>query len=355
MSKYKEFYITIADFAYLQDIGHPYEGFIIGLGYAFTHSSVINPPNFNGYSHAGDVSPQMNRFKLVRHQYVDNSPEMIERSINGITPNGAKIYIVQQGDTLTSIAREYRVSIENLIKWNKISTPDKLQIGQKLIVSESSHDLLGDYLKQNPIRESYGLGTSSGTPISIPQLSTQQIIDIISTSASIHGYLPKTLLYNQANENGCFIYKNGGKYVTRKMGYCGNQSQSAQLISNYKSQFNYAIKMNKGISALGTSTGVVSLGIGISEIQNGNIGPNSYNDVGVGALGVMASGASYFGGVEIPLVGEFVLLYGVMRISWDLGELYGPSKWPGFYRQCRERKRQEEFLNDLQKEINEGK
>ena len=147
MGKFREVYITIGDFAFLQSTDRPYEGFIIGLGYAFVYSSAVRPPDFNGYSHAGDVPPQMNRFRLVRNQYVDNSPEMIERSLNGITANGARIYTVRQGDTLTAIAREYRVSVEDLIKWNKLSDPDRLQIGQKLIVSEGSRDLLGDYLK----------------------------------------------------------------------------------------------------------------------------------------------------------------------------------------------------------------
>lgn len=145
MGKFREVYITIGDFAFLQSTDRPYEGFIIGLGYAFVYSSAIQPPDFNGYSHADDVPPQMNRFRLVRNQYVDNSPEMIERSLNGITANGARIYTVRQGDTLTAIAREYRVSVEDLIKWNKLSDPDRLQIGQKLTVSEKIRDLLYNY------------------------------------------------------------------------------------------------------------------------------------------------------------------------------------------------------------------
>ena len=345
---------AIGDFAFLQSTDRPYEGFIIGLGYAFVYSSVIQPPNFNGYSHASDVPPQMNRFRLVRNQYVDNSPEMIERSLNGITANGARVYTVKHGDTLTAIAREYRVSIEDLIKWNKLSNPDQLQTGQKLVVSEKSRDLLGDYLKQNPVTQRDGSG-SPDTHTSIPQISLHQIIDIISNSAAIHGYLPKTQIYNQAYENGRFVYKKGGEYITPKMRYQGNKSQSANLISRYKSEFNSTIKMNKGIECFSLIGSGLSVGMGMSDIYNGDIGPHSYNDVGIGAMGVMSGAASYFYGIQIPLVGEFILMYGVTRTSLDLGKQYGPGKWPGFYRQFRERKRREEFLNTLEKKLNENK
>lgn len=354
MGKFREVYITIGDFAFLQSTDRPYEGFIIGLGYAFVYSSAIQPPNFNGYSHAGDVPPQMNRFRLVRNQYVDNSPEMIERSLNGIGANGARIYTVRQGDTLTAIAREYRVSVEDLIKWNKLSNPDRLQTGQRLVVSEGSRDLLGDYLKQNPITQSSVSGNPD-THIPVPQISLHQIVDIISNSAAIHGYLPKTQLYNQAYESGRFVYKKGEEYIIRKMGYRGNRSQSPGLISKYKSEFNNAVKMNRGIERFSLIGSGLSVGIGMSEIYNGDIGPHSYNDVGVGMMGAMSGAANYFYGIQIPLVGEFVLMYGVTRTSWDLGEQYGPSKWPGFYRQYRERKRREKFLNALEKKLNESK
>ncbi|MBS4198627.1 LysM peptidoglycan-binding domain-containing protein [Bacillus sp. FJAT-49732] len=43
------------------------------------------------------------------------------------------VYIVQQGDTLWGIANnDDRVTVEDLIRWNNIKDPSKLQIGQKL-------------------------------------------------------------------------------------------------------------------------------------------------------------------------------------------------------------------------------
>jgi len=47
----------------------------------------------------------------------------------------------------------------------------------------------------------------------------------------------------------------------------------------------------------------------------------------------MSTVASYYAGVQIPYVGEFVAVYGTLRLTWDvfynLGANYGPSKWYG--------------------------
>ncbi len=51
-------------------------------------------------------------------------------------------YTVQSGDTLTVIANMFGTTIEQLVKWNKIANPDLINVGQKLIVNESDtpHD-----------------------------------------------------------------------------------------------------------------------------------------------------------------------------------------------------------------------
>nr|WP_307721580.1 LysM peptidoglycan-binding domain-containing protein [Embleya hyalina] len=51
-------------------------------------------------------------------------------------------YTVQSGDTLTVIANMFGTTIDQLAKWNNISNPDLINIGQKLIVNKSDapHD-----------------------------------------------------------------------------------------------------------------------------------------------------------------------------------------------------------------------
>ena len=49
-------------------------------------------------------------------------------------PDGAATHVVSKGETLTSIAKHYKVSIADLIKLNKIENDRKLQIGQTLTI-----------------------------------------------------------------------------------------------------------------------------------------------------------------------------------------------------------------------------
>ena len=43
-------------------------------------------------------------------------------------------YLVQQGDTVQSIADKYHVTKEQLMKWNSITNPDALKAGQQVKV-----------------------------------------------------------------------------------------------------------------------------------------------------------------------------------------------------------------------------
>jgi len=45
-------------------------------------------------------------------------------------------YIVQKGDTLTTIAFRYKMNVRNLFKWNKLSANSKLTPGQRIYVKE---------------------------------------------------------------------------------------------------------------------------------------------------------------------------------------------------------------------------
>jgi len=47
-----------------------------------------------------------------------------------------KEYTVQPGDSLTSIADEFGVTIESIIKYNNIENPDLIEVGQKLIINK---------------------------------------------------------------------------------------------------------------------------------------------------------------------------------------------------------------------------
>lgn len=142
MNKYREVYITIDFFVILQKKKRLYEGFVIGLGYAFRYPYVLRPTNFNGYSFPVKTSLSIDSFILIQDQYVDNSPEMVERSLKGLFPLDQKLYVVKKGDTLSSIAEQYAISVDSLIIWNNLPNTNHVQIGQKIIVSKKEYDLL---------------------------------------------------------------------------------------------------------------------------------------------------------------------------------------------------------------------
>lgn len=51
---------------------------------------------------------------------------------------GSQTYVVKQGDTLTSIARAFGVTVAQLQEWNNIEDPNLIRVGQVLIVSAPS-------------------------------------------------------------------------------------------------------------------------------------------------------------------------------------------------------------------------
>ena len=47
-------------------------------------------------------------------------------------------YTVVKGDTLTTIAKKFGTTVKNLCDWNGISNPDKINVGQRLIVKKTN-------------------------------------------------------------------------------------------------------------------------------------------------------------------------------------------------------------------------
>ncbi len=54
------------------------------------------------------------------------------------TPSSAGTHRVVKGDTLFSLAKRYRVSVQELMSWNQLNSPSALKIGQVLRIHSSS-------------------------------------------------------------------------------------------------------------------------------------------------------------------------------------------------------------------------
>ena len=48
--------------------------------------------------------------------------------------NDAKVYVVKKGDNLTKIAKQYKVTVDELVALNNIENKNLIQVGQKLIL-----------------------------------------------------------------------------------------------------------------------------------------------------------------------------------------------------------------------------
>ena len=60
------------------------------------------------------------------------APAAASQATSAPTPAEPTVYIVQPGDTLSSIARKYDISMEDLMRANDIANPDYVQLGQEL-------------------------------------------------------------------------------------------------------------------------------------------------------------------------------------------------------------------------------
>ena len=53
----------------------------------------------------------------------------------GSAPVGPGFYRVERGDTLLKIARSNRQSVQSIVRWNNLSNPDSIEVGQMLRVA----------------------------------------------------------------------------------------------------------------------------------------------------------------------------------------------------------------------------
>ncbi|WP_250451907.1 peptidoglycan DD-metalloendopeptidase family protein [Caballeronia sp. ATUFL_M2_KS44] len=77
----------------------------------------------------------------------------------GTGPVAPGFYRVQQGDTLSKIARENRTSVRNITRWNTLTNPDSIEVGQVLRVQPPA----GTAMASGASRSSGGSNASSGS------------------------------------------------------------------------------------------------------------------------------------------------------------------------------------------------
>lgn len=51
-----------------------------------------------------------------------------------------RTYVIKQGDVLSEVAARFNVSVNQLVKFNKIEDPDKISVGLKLLIPDNNDD-----------------------------------------------------------------------------------------------------------------------------------------------------------------------------------------------------------------------
>lgn len=68
---------------------------------------------------------------------------------SAVTTSGTKVYSVQKGDTLSSIASSHGISWKHLAEFNNLSNPNQLKIGQELRIPESTGSAVASVSKKH--------------------------------------------------------------------------------------------------------------------------------------------------------------------------------------------------------------
>ena len=77
----------------------------------------------------------------------------------GSAPVGPGFYRVERGDTLTQIARSNRQSVQSIVRWNNLTNPDSIEVGQVLRVAPPA----GVASTSGAVRSSAGASTGAST------------------------------------------------------------------------------------------------------------------------------------------------------------------------------------------------
>jgi LysM repeat protein len=86
------------------------------------------------------------------------SPEAVETPAATATPTvGPIVHVVQSGETLWDIATHYSIAIDKIIAANNIDNPDRIQVGQQLVIP------LGEYV--GPVNQATAEAAPTFTPI----------------------------------------------------------------------------------------------------------------------------------------------------------------------------------------------
>ncbi|MBN2742513.1 MAG: LysM peptidoglycan-binding domain-containing protein [Marinilabiliaceae bacterium] len=131
MSKFNNVYITPDEFNVLVCSDIPFEGFVIGMGYAYYLYGAVPPLHHRPYNPPTRVPYNQSHYFTICHQYLDTSPKAKLMSVK-------YRHMVKTGETLLSIARYYGISAKAIMDANpSIDWSEKRNDGELIHVGET--------------------------------------------------------------------------------------------------------------------------------------------------------------------------------------------------------------------------
>lgn len=88
---------------------------------------------WHGASLSRYLNVPSNSFELYSRIYFRDIPQVFTQ-----TETKNTYYTVKRGDTLSAIAKKYKTTYQTLAKWNNIKNPNRIEVGQKLIVKKEN-------------------------------------------------------------------------------------------------------------------------------------------------------------------------------------------------------------------------
>ena len=68
----------------------------------------------------------------MKNNMQEINPEVMEEAAGGAAGGRWIVYTVVKGDSLSRIGTRYHVTVDDLVRWNRIANPRLILVGQKL-------------------------------------------------------------------------------------------------------------------------------------------------------------------------------------------------------------------------------
>ncbi|MFM0231072.1 peptidoglycan DD-metalloendopeptidase family protein [Paraburkholderia sediminicola] len=124
----------------------------------------------------------------------------------GSAPVGPGFYRVERGDTLSKIARSNRQPVQNIVRWNNLTNPDSIEVGQVLRVAPP-----GNVASTGGATRSSGVGSASASAAPRPAPADSAPASAISLIWPVDGTVIRG--FDGANSKGIDISAAAGAPV----------------------------------------------------------------------------------------------------------------------------------------------